>query len=105
MPVPAQDVRLPPLLASIEKASRSGALGRIPYWLMSLHFLFVGLACGLVRVALSRLSSVSHGARIALGVAAGEQNGCGEHRNQRNLIHRSSSTRFTAIHHPPWVLA
>jgi hypothetical protein len=82
------------------------APGRIRYSLMNLHFLIVGLARDLVRVALHGLSFLSlHCANIGFGVAAGEQNGCGEQHSQRNLMHRSSSTRLAAIHHPAWLWA
>ena len=69
------------------------------------HFLLVGLACYLVRIAFKGLGSQIRCAHIALGVAAGDQNGCGEQHDQRNLVHRSSSVRLTAIHHPRWLLA
>jgi hypothetical protein len=46
-----------------------------------------------------------HCANIGFGVAAGEQNGCGEQHSQRNFRHRSSSTRLAAIHHPAWLWA
>jgi hypothetical protein len=42
------------------------------------HFLFVGLACYLVRIAFKGLSSQIRCTHIALGVAAGDQHGCGE---------------------------
>ena len=64
--------------------------GRILYSLMNLHFLLVRLARDLVRIRLRGLS-LGHCATIGRGVAAGDQNGCGEQHNQRNLTHRSSS--------------
>jgi hypothetical protein len=51
------------------------APGRILYWLMNLHFLLVGLACYLVRIAFKGLSFQVRCTHIALGVAAGDQNG------------------------------
>jgi hypothetical protein len=71
-----------------------------------LHFLLVGLVRDLVRIVLTGLSFLSlHCANIGFGVAAGEQNGYGEQHSQRNLRHRSSSTRLAAIHHPAWLWA
>ena len=82
------------------------APGRILYSLINLRFLLVGLVRDLVRIVLTGLSFLSlHCANIGFGVAAGEQNGCGEQHSQRNFRHRSSSTRLAAIHHPAWLWA
>ena len=82
------------------------APGRILHSLIKLHFLLVGLVRDLVGIVLKGLSLLSlHCANIGLGVAAGEQNGCGEQHSQRNLMHRSPSIRLAAIHHPAWLWA
>ena len=74
--------------------------------IIKLHFLLVGLVRDLVRIVLTGLSLLSlHCANIGFGVAAGEQNGCGEQYSQRNFRHRSSSTRLATIHHPAWLWA
>jgi hypothetical protein len=69
------------------------ALGRTLLPHGNLHILLVGLTRDSVRIALCGLSllSVIQFANIGLGVAAGDENCCGEQHNQRNLMHRSSS--------------